>query len=67
MRYLFTNNLGVVPMPCRRIIKGMFCRHKDQVSGEACSKNGLCRISGTDRYKVCVDCGKILAEYHKDY
>ena len=67
MKYLFTNNLGVVPMPRRRPIKGIFCRHKNQVSGEACSASGMVRISGTDRYKVCADCGKILAEYHKDY
>lgn len=38
-----------------------------QVSGISCSENGLIRISGIDRYKVCTDCGKILTEFHKDY
>lgn len=67
MQYILVSGAGIIRMPRRRIIKGLFCQHKNQVSGEACSEHGLTRISGMDRYKVCADCGKILAEYHKDY
>lgn len=67
MQYMLVSGAGVIRMPRRRIIKGLFCRHKNQISGEACSASGMVRISGMDRYKVCTDCGKVLAEYHKDY
>lgn len=67
MQYFLLSEAGVIRVPRRRPIKGIFCRHKNQVSGEACSASGMVRISGIDRYKVCTDCGKVLAEYHKDY
>lgn len=67
MQYFLLSEAGIIRMPRRRIIKRLFCRHKNQVSGEACSASGMVRISGMDRYKVCADCGKVLAEYHKDY
>ena len=37
------------------------------IEGEACSKNGMRRISGQDIYRVCADCGTVLDEQHLDY
>lgn len=67
MQYMLVSGAGIIRMPRRRIIKGLFCQHKNQVSGVACSEHGAILIPVLYRYKVCVDCGKILAEYHKDY
>lgn len=64
-QYLRLNNGQVVPYPKKRM--NPFCKHKNQISGISCSKHGMERISGLDRYKVCCDCGKLLSEYHMDY
>lgn len=64
--YLLTDN-GIQTVPEKKKIKSIFCKHKNTISGESCSKNGLMRISGCDRYIVCQDCGKILKESHYEY
>lgn len=63
---LLTDN-GIKTVPEKQLIKSLFCKHKNVISGESCSKNGLVRISGSDIYTVCQDCGKILNESHYDY
>lgn len=60
-------NKGIIKVPEHKILKSMFCKHKNQVSGEHCSESGLARISGRDEYTVCLDCGKVLASSHIDY
>ncbi len=65
--YLMTDYDGVVEAPELKKIKSLFCKHRNVIQGEACSKNGMCRISGCDIYEVCADCGKVLYERHIDY
>lgn len=65
--YLATDNCGIVEVPKKRPLKALFCKHKFVIEGEACSKNGMRRISGCDIYRVCSDCGMILSEQHLDY
>ena len=36
-------------------------------ASEHCSEIGLMRISGSDRYTICRNCGKVLDERHTQY
>lgn len=65
--YLATDNNGIVETPKKKSVKALFCKHRNVIWGEACSKNGIRRISGCDIYRVCADCGKILSEQHTNY
>ena len=65
--YLMTDGSGIVEIPKKKPIRALFCKHRNVIYGEACSKNGMHRISGCDIYRVCEDCGKILDEQHTDY
>ena len=65
--YLMTDYDGIVEVPEKKRLKDLFCKHRNVVQGEACSKNGMRRISGDDIYQVCADCGTILDEQHIDY
>lgn len=58
---------GIRQTPEKKPIKALFCRHKNRIKGESCSRRGLTRISGEDIYEVCEDCGKILSESHFNY
>lgn len=58
---------GIKEVPKKKLIKLLFCKHRKRMQGEACSPQGLTRISGLDEYEVCQDCGKILGESHFDY
>lgn len=64
--YLQTKS-GIVETPKFSRFKSVFCKHRNTVIGTACSKNGLMRISGSDQYLVCTDCGRTLNETHFDY
>ena len=48
-------------------VKSLFCKHNSCISGIKCSSHGLTRISGTDCYTICQDCGKIISERHTNY
>jgi hypothetical protein len=65
--YLATEKDGIVEVPEKKRLKALFCKHRNVVSGEQCSKNGMRRISGQDTYVVCADCGTILGEWHINY
>jgi hypothetical protein len=65
--YLATDYCGIVETPKKRPVKALFCKHRNVIHGEACSKNGMRRISGSDIYRVCADCGTVLSEQHLDY
>ena len=65
--YLATDYDGVVEAPKLKKVKALFCKPRNKIQGEACSKNGMRRISGCDIYEVCADCGKVLFERHIDY
>lgn len=66
--YLSVSSMPAIwEVPKRKPIKAMFCKHRNTVRGHACSKQGMCRISGFDYYEVCADCGTILSEKHIDY
>ncbi len=65
--HLALKNGNIVEVPQKHPVKSLFCRHRNRATGERCSEHGLRRISGTDQYTVCMDCGKILAEFHRDY
>ena len=65
--YLATDYCGIVETPKKRPVKALFCKHRNVIHGEACSKNGMRRISGQDTYVVCADCGTILGEWHINY
>lgn len=64
--FLRTKN-KVVETPKYRRFKSLFCKHEGLISGEQCSKSGLCRISGFDIFTVCVKCGKIVSESHIEF
>lgn len=64
--FLRTEN-GIVPWPKVRKIRKLFCNHRNVIHGEKCSKSGLTRISGSDIYGVCKDCGHIVSEKHTKY
>ena len=64
--YLRTSK-GIIQVPERRFIKSLFCKHENHLNGEHCSESGLSRISGSDTYTVCLDCGKVLSESHTFY
>lgn len=64
--YLMTD-YGIAETPKKRPFKALFCKHRNVIHGEACSKNGMRRISGHDFYRVCADCGTALSEQHLDY
>ena len=66
MKYLATQD-GIQEGPEKKPFKAIFCRHKNQITGKACSSKGLSRISGEDIYRVCRDCGKVLDEAHFNY
>ena len=58
----------IVEVPKKKLLRSLFCNHLGvEVSGIHCSKNGLARISGRDYYTVCMNCGKVLNEWHVDY
>ena len=65
--YLATDYCGSVETQKKRPVKALFCKHRNVIHGEACSKNGMRRISGNDIYRVCADCGTVLSEQHTDY
>ena len=65
--YLATDYCGIVETPKKRPVKALFCKHRNVIHGEACSKNGMHRISGSVIYRVCADCGTVLSEQHLDY
>lgn len=65
--YLMTDYCGIVEAPKKKPIKALFCKHRFVIEGEACSKSGMHRISGSDVYRVCADCGAVLSERHLDY
>ena len=65
--YLATEKDGIVEVPEKKRLKALFCKHRNVVCGEQCSKNGMRRISGSDIYRVCADCGTVLSEQHLDY
>ena len=44
--YLATDYCGIVETPKKKPIKALFCKHLHVIEGEACSKNGMRRISG---------------------
>ena len=58
---------GIVKVKETSFVKKLFCKHINIMSGLSCSSIGLLRISGEDKYTVCEDCGKILAESHTQY
>lgn len=58
---------GIVAVPKRKVIKSLFCKHGNRITGVHCSEHGFERISGEDSYTVCLDCGKLLSEYHTEY
>lgn len=62
---LYLGRVTVVPKFNR--IKSLFCKHVICIDGESCSERGLIRISGEDRYTICMRCGKILQEKHTQY
>lgn len=64
--FLLTKD-GIREAPRQKPIKSLFCRHAKTMSGESCSASGLQRISGSDIYEVCTNCGKILRESHTNY
>ena len=65
--FLRTDSGYIVETPKKKPIKGLFCTHEHVEVGTECSESGYQRISGIDRYKVCMGCGKILGEYHKEF
>ena len=65
--YLATEKDGSVEVPKKKRLKALFCKHRNVVCGEQCSKNGMRRISGQDAYAVCADCGTSLAERNRNY
>ena len=58
---------GIIEVPKRKLIKSLFCKHENRITGEHCSEHGMVRISGIDRYEVCLDCGKVTGEDHLDF
>lgn len=66
-QYLMTASGAIRSVPHLNIFTHRLCRHDHVIAGEACSGNGFRRISGEDRYAVCVRCGKILYEDHVNY
>lgn len=58
---------GIQNFPKRRRLKSLFCRHPVHITGRECSERGFMRVSGSDTYVVCRDCGKVLDERHSDY
>lgn len=48
--YLATDYAGIVEVPEKKPFKALFCKHRNVIHGEACSKNGMRRISGCDIY-----------------
>ena len=58
---------GIVEAPKFRRIRSLFCRHLNLIVGEQCSKGGFGRISGSDTYVVCNQCGKVIHQSHYDY
>ncbi len=64
--YLATKK-GIVAIPEERKIRAIFCRHRNTIEGEMCSEIGMRRISGEDRYLICMNCGRVLAERHTTY
>ena len=66
VNFLRTEN-GIIPWPKVRKIRKLFCKHNNVIHGEKCSKSGLMRISGSEIYGVCKDCGHIMYEHHTRY
>lgn len=58
---------GIKKVPEFKRLKSFFCRHDKLISGISCSSLGFKRISGTDNYTVCQNCGKIISEEHINY
>ena len=54
-------------VPELRRMKALLCRHPVTIKGNSCSEHGLQRISGEDIYECCLECGKILEEYHYNF
>lgn len=65
--YLACKHQGIIGIEQRPRIQQLLCRHKRTIEGYHCSAHGLQRISGTDIYTVCIDCGKIVNEEHTYY
>ena len=64
--YLLTKD-GIQKVPKKKFLRSLFCKHQNQMSGEHCSEIVLMRISGSDRYTICRNCGKVLDERHTQY
>lgn len=65
--YLATDDRGIFEVPKECPLRSLFCQHGELVNGVVCSKNGMRRISGEDRYLVCAKCGKVLGAWSIDY
>lgn len=65
--HLLVSGQGIIEVKQTSTIKKLFCKHKETTTGISCSSIGLMRISGADTYRVCSECGKVLAEQHTQY
>ena len=65
MKYIL--NQGPTLVPETSFLKKLFCKHKEIMSGESCSTNGLVMITASHTLTVCKKCGKLLDEKYTQY